>query len=363
MAANDPFDPYSQWLGLDARAGLISYYSLLGLPPFEADAGLIAQAADERMKLIRQYQTGPRGKYTQRVLNELASARICLLSPANKAAYDTALRAALTPPAVPVASPPKPKRKLAEIMPPAWEEAVAPPVVTSASSPPQFFLTEAATKIAGIDVAPRRSRGPLTTVIALAGLIAVVAVLGYVFTQRMLNPPAKKHIALVSDDQGAEENPAEVKPEPMAVKEPPAAKTIVVLQEGSGELNLTPATALVEGKLLREVLGSNEALVGWASPTDVAEWQFKLVKPGFFELELQYLSHPNLAGKIVSIGWDKEVKRLALRGPEGDAPVRDSQIVLIKRGGEHSLTVQPTETLPAGALQLLSIRLIPATGP
>jgi hypothetical protein len=43
------------------------------------------------MALVRSFQTGPRGVYTQRLLNELAAARITLLSPANKAAYDAAL--------------------------------------------------------------------------------------------------------------------------------------------------------------------------------------------------------------------------------------------------------------------------------
>jgi len=361
MSRAENFDPYSQWLGIDTRAGVISYYSLLGLPPFEADAGRISQAADERMKLIRQYQVGPRGKFTQPVLNELASARICLLSATHKAAYDAALRTALAPPPAvpPAAKPPVPKRKLADIMPPTWEGTVAaPPIAPQAVSPPRFFLTEEATARTGIDFARHRSQRPLLAFAALGAMLLLVVVLGVVLWQRISQPPLQE-----VDLSGPKIAPQIEEPPPDKHQPEPPPKSVVVLQEGSGELNLTPATALVEGKLVREVLGTGDALVGWSSKDEIAEWQFKLVKPGFFELELQYVSHPSLAGKIVSIAWDKDLKRVALRPPDQEETVRDSQIILIKRGGEHSLTMQPAEPLPAGALKLISIRLIPATGP
>jgi hypothetical protein len=359
------FDPYWQWLGIEPRARPLTHYSLLGLPLFEADAGRIARAADERMTLIRQFQMGPRGAYTQRILNELATARICLLSPVHKAAYDESLRAALLPAAPPAAPPsiesaPRPKRKLAEVMPPAWEGNVAttpeaPPVVPPAARPKREVRLE--------PVAPV-SRGLKLVFVALGSMAVLIAVLGFLLVQRLLHPPAIRPVAEMQPDYGEIEPGERVKPLPEL--EP---KAVIVLQEGSGELNLTPATALVEGELAREVQGTLEVLVGWESAAEIAEWRFKLVKPGFFELELEYVSHPSLAGKIVTIAWDcvtkpgPEMKRIALRAPEAEETVRDSQIVLIKRGGEHTLTMQPAEALPKGALQLISVRLIPAVGP
>src|SRR4029078_4091697 len=100
----------------------IHHYTLLGLPPFEADPNRIAAAADERMRHVRQFQAGPRGSYTQRLLNELATARICLLSPASKALYDQQLQQYLFPPTVPAnAEPPRPKRRVQDLMPPVWD--------------------------------------------------------------------------------------------------------------------------------------------------------------------------------------------------------------------------------------------------
>lgn len=86
------FDPYQTWLGIPPGQRPLDHYVLLGLPPFADDAIRITQAADERMALVRRYQTGPRAAHTQKLLNELASAKLCLLSPATKATYDAVLR-------------------------------------------------------------------------------------------------------------------------------------------------------------------------------------------------------------------------------------------------------------------------------
>lgn len=380
MSSPESFDPYYHWLGIDPAARPVNHYSLLGLPLFEADPARISAAADERMKLIRQYQAGPRGVYTQKLLNELARAKICLLNSVSKPAYDQALHQILYPPPIvpsATAAPPKPKRRLEDIMPPGWDgsdfappEAVPPPLPLSLpSAAPQHVYDESS-------ISSYRSSPPkreLATVIWLGGLIGIVAILGAFFTLRMLNPPTT-----IDDPTGPlvsipeEPDPAtppvspQPKPKPMPLvpptpEEPPA---VVVLQEGSGEVNLTPATALVEGQLERDILGTGEVLVHWSSPADIAEWQFKLVKPGFFELELQYVSHPSLAGKLAKVTWGESTKELKLREPMGETVIlRESHIILIKRGGENTLSFRPAEPWPADAFRLVSIRLIPAIGP
>ena len=130
----EQFDPYWHWLGIDPAARPVHHYSLLGLPLFEGDPAKISAAADERMRLIRQYQAGPRGMFTQKLLNELARAKICLLNPVSKPAYDQALHQLLYPPPSPSATalPPTPKRKLEEIMPPGWDPASLPAPAISA---------------------------------------------------------------------------------------------------------------------------------------------------------------------------------------------------------------------------------------
>lgn len=104
-----PFDPYHAWLGIPPQDQPPNSYRLLGLPLFESDAEAIGHAADQRMAYLRTFQAGKYGKLSQKLLNEISNARIRLLNPEKKAAYDQQLRAEVAtrmPPASPV--PPTP---------------------------------------------------------------------------------------------------------------------------------------------------------------------------------------------------------------------------------------------------------------
>ncbi len=105
------FDPYHKWLGIPPAEQPANFYRLLALNPFESDPDVIEAAADARIAHLRSLQTGKFGDLTQPLLNEVTSARLCLLKPERKATYDASLRAQLAaryaspPPPEPVASP------------------------------------------------------------------------------------------------------------------------------------------------------------------------------------------------------------------------------------------------------------------
>jgi hypothetical protein len=86
------FDAYHDWLGIAPKDQPPNHYRLLGVDLFEAKAATIEHAADQRMTLLRTFQTGRHSALSQRLLNEVAAARICLLKPEKKAAYDAELR-------------------------------------------------------------------------------------------------------------------------------------------------------------------------------------------------------------------------------------------------------------------------------
>lgn len=88
------FDPYYTWLGIPPSERPANHYRLLGVHRFEENADVISNAADARMAFVRTFQAGPKGVHSQRILNELAAARITLLNEQRKAAYDQQLRAA-----------------------------------------------------------------------------------------------------------------------------------------------------------------------------------------------------------------------------------------------------------------------------
>ena len=84
------FDPYHKWLGIPSSEQPPNHYRLLGVTLFETDPDVIAMAADQRMSHVRTFQAGLNGALSQKLLNELATARLCLLNTASKARYDAA---------------------------------------------------------------------------------------------------------------------------------------------------------------------------------------------------------------------------------------------------------------------------------
>ena len=89
---SEEFDLYHEWLGIPASEQPPNHYRLLGIPAFEESPTVIENAADQRMAHLRTFQTGKHGAESQRLLNEVAAARICLLNPQKKTAYDQQLR-------------------------------------------------------------------------------------------------------------------------------------------------------------------------------------------------------------------------------------------------------------------------------
>jgi hypothetical protein len=86
------FDPYHRWLGIAPAQQPANHYRLLGLEEFESDADVIESAADRQMTHVRSFQAGQHAADSQRILNEIARAKLTLLSAKEKAAYDASLR-------------------------------------------------------------------------------------------------------------------------------------------------------------------------------------------------------------------------------------------------------------------------------
>ena len=92
---SDAFDPYFKWLGIPKADQPPHAYRLLGIELFESDADVISNAADGRMAQIKSFQSGKFAAISQKLLNEIAAAKVCLLNPQKKAEYDRRLRAHL----------------------------------------------------------------------------------------------------------------------------------------------------------------------------------------------------------------------------------------------------------------------------
>jgi len=86
------FDPYYKWLGIPPRDQPPHHYRLLGIETFEQDRDVIDAAANRLMAYLKELAMGDNAAHSQRLLNEIAQARICLLNAARKADYDQTLR-------------------------------------------------------------------------------------------------------------------------------------------------------------------------------------------------------------------------------------------------------------------------------
>ncbi|WP_254512523.1 hypothetical protein [Anatilimnocola floriformis] len=354
MPGTEVFDPYLQWLGIEPSARPANHYSLLGLQLFEGDPAKIAAAADERMGLIRQFQSGPRGMHTQRLLNELSVAKLCLLSEASKSAYDVELHRQMFP---------------ARSAPPLNAAAPLPrraPVPYATPAPAPAAPARAAARPAVPAPAERRRIFTPFNIVFCGGLLVLIGGFGgYSLYQQKF---AKvRQVAVETEEPEAAPKPKTkpkakpTKPAKPAKPNPAASVAVVILQEGSGEVNLTPSTAQVTPNLVREVIGTQEVLSGWRSSEDVAEWQFKLVKPGFFELELQYFSESGISGQRVKVDWGANSQIVRLKNQI--EVNRDRHAIVIQNDGQHTITVSPADKWPNDNFRLVSVRLIPGQSP
>lgn len=381
-SATEVFDPYREWLGIEPHELPADHYRLLGLARFEGDLGKIATAADERMRLIRSNQTGPRGAFTYTLLNEISAAKLCLQSPVAKAQYDRFLQertnsrnaasapAQFFPTAVPLkALPPAYSPYQTAGVPTLEPPLAAPPVVPMAvpvAPPKQVRKSELAVdpnKAPSVEeeAPPQSSRLRVAAIMVVAVLLIAGGIWG-----------AGKYLAPTTETTEAPKNPdgsggtgGEGQPEADPETPPdPAAKATVVLQEGSGELSLPPSAAVLTGATTLKIEISEHVLRGWTSPEDRATWKFKLQRPGFFKLELTYSAAQDGEETGLDLLLGEEPVHKFHLAPTGGADKFQavSTTIVVKASGTHSFTIHPTAAVAADSLTIKSIRLIPVGG-
>lgn len=250
------FDPYHKWLGIPPEEQPPNHYRLLGIAVFEDDPDVIEAAADQRMMHLRSYQVGQRGTLSQKLLNEVAAAKICLLSPQNKAAYDATLRANLS-----VAVPQRPV-----VIDPALVDlfqTVAP--VTGSSKG-----RAAGNRMSLITAA-------LVAVVALGGLLVLWA--GAIKTRPNLD--SEKPAAVVRDRDVNPERP----PNPVAAQDAlskPEEQVLVARDSSnlsyarSTEPSSFPVTSMDDGHMEDGISNESEATEFDVSSSDAAEVSGKI---------------------------------------------------------------------------------------
>jgi hypothetical protein len=248
------FDPYHKWLGIPPEDQPPSHYRLLGIKVFESDLDVIAIAADKQMAHVRTFQTGQYSNLSQKILNEVAAARVALLNPDKKRAYDAMLRrqmetaartAPLAPPsAPPSASPPAP------LPVPDWRDSVQ-QVVSSSAMPRK--------------AAAAKPRTQQVAQLALAAAVMAAVGLAAVFFLKTPHEPAREA------NVAAEPRPTPPEPKPAAVTAPAKPATVAKAETRPAKeaANKAPAAA-TPSKPAAEPIRSEPPIVSEDQEADTA---------------------------------------------------------------------------------------------
>jgi hypothetical protein len=293
------FDPYREWLEIDPVEQPADHYRLLGLARFENDRSRIERAADERMAHVRQFQTGPRGPFTQKLLNELAAARLCLLDAQRKTQYDAELGARI-------------------LATQAAGRAAATPL--PAPFVPSVPLVSAPVTPGTARQSPQSWQGPL--ILASCLLAILFGLGGWAIGRWRTTGPA-------ANQSGS--------PDPLP------------------ESSLKPAPPVVQPS----PDGSLEFIVTIWTPREHT-WQFHVYKPGFFQAEVSYATAESFGDGQLELQIDDRRRQLTLRNTGGLAQTEtDSVTVAVPRFGRHSLTVRAVGSPGTDQLIVRRIRFLP----
>jgi hypothetical protein len=129
----EQFDPYYTWLGIPPSEQPANHYRLLGVQLFEPNRSVIENAADRQMKHLQSFKIGARAALSQKLLTEVAAARVQLLDASRRTAYDEQLRTRLNPPRPQLPQLPEAGTPFAQASGAASEPQISTPHVTSHS--------------------------------------------------------------------------------------------------------------------------------------------------------------------------------------------------------------------------------------
>lgn len=284
------FDPYYKWLGIPREEQPPNHYRLLGITSFEGDPQVIDAAADRQMVYLRTFQTGAHVQQSQKLLNEVAGARLCLLNQAKKAEYDAALRkkaAGYQPP--PPVQPPalRPVARAQRLDP-------EPAIPVSMAPEPMMLVNPTAAPLS----VHRRRAAPLwrqsgALVMAAFAIVAVVAA-GMWFS-RDDQPPAVVTAPLSPPTVETPTSNPVVSPSPSGVESssttsnPATPITPISPPAGSGGVRID---LLKQIDLTRHVVKGSGSRTGSALSSDLDSWTIFQIpyRPGNREYALEIVA-------------------------------------------------------------------------
>jgi hypothetical protein len=344
------FDPYAEWLGIAAHERPVDHYRLLGLPRFENDPTRIQGAADHWMATVRKQQIGKRATYTQQLLNELSSAKLCLLNPQSKADYDTRL---IESTRKQLGISPKDEAEFRLKNDSLWMHGASlPKIIVEADDEEPGEL-------------PWVTMIVMFTGFAMAAIIVWAVVYTRMSAQQTATEEAKNPPRVVVIEKAA-----------VPIPETPLAPN-ELQQDAAGNLTFVFDKATLVGGAAIVDSPQGQVISQLQTPDDCAQWTFRGVSAGYFLVEVEYLplSGPN-KGKveieIVAADTEPQKRTFSLRQNQVDedaadasttrqkateTPIVDRYSLMIKKKGTCTMTLRPAEALSGEGLRVKSVTI------
>lgn len=233
MSLESEFDPYHKWLGIPPQHQPPDSYRLLGLEVFESDRDVIRAAAERQTAHIHKYKIGPQSEHSQRLLNEIARARVCLLDPTSKVEYDRGLRLSANQRRAPdVAAPPVAPPPVAPQHPPLAADPQAPagasPIPDALNNSREIVPTPGPAEFAVRSRKPYRRKerpawGLAIAICIAAAVLAAIVIKKLIDNTQAATPNVKPEVEEVQRNEPAPRPRPKVKP-PVKVPPPRGAK-------------------------------------------------------------------------------------------------------------------------------------------
>jgi len=326
------FDPYHLWLGIPASEQPPNHYRLLGIPLFEESPTVVENAADQRMAHLRTFQAGQHSVLSQKLLNEVATAKICLLNPEKKTAYDGSLQQKLRPTILPMAQP----------LPDPSEAGLA-----------EVFQTRiASTSAIAAKSRRRRPKSEPTALIAAAVMVVVAVGFAVWVTIGHDSPPGNGEVAELAAPATSAKLREQGSPKPTAPaksESPAAASTEPKLALKADEPKAVLDTILPEMKVVEKTRTAPIAdktfeakpavkatAVDTAKPSEEPATAKKLLPPSADEQKrlLREIDEIYKPGGIKDQADKAALARKLLDGGRKNEANRAEQFVLLRRAGE-----------------------------
>ena len=350
------FDPYDQWLGIPPAEQPAHYYRLLGLPIFESDAARIQAAADRRMQHVRTFQLGKRLQDSQAILNELSTARVCLLNPESKARYDAALsewlsaRLPVPPPVLPPEAPPLLPGEVRALLP---SDARALPADDSEPTNP-------VARQATVAAAPRTTIAPrarsYTGWMIVGGVLAVTAVTLIVFRTSQRRGRSTLGDAAVALPESSQTGNSDLSGKTVVVP------SDVVQQSKQGDVQLDVTRGKVSGTTLRR---NGDLTADWRSADDQVQWELLISRPGIFRVEVAYAADASSRGGEARVTISGQPRPLTMLLRDTGGRVKFAQdpldpMITIEKPGRYTLTISTAQKPGEELMTLRGVQLIRA---